>query len=161
LDQEAIKVQPLSITRFSDGSPDIRKHLDDSQVVRDINHNLLKIPMFGCGGLECRDDPLDAPRIEPKRHIFEFRHFQEVDRRRPRPAWKQGELSVRMHVQNGRTEEITSNIEGFEGMSTLLRQRHHQGNIFPMKPHPSELAEVDAAREGQQSMNKRLHPPCR
>ena len=65
------------------------------------------------------------------------------------PPGNRSELSVRMHVQNGRTKEITSNIEGFEGMSTLLRQCHHQGNIFSMKPHPSKLAEVDAAREGQ------------
>ena len=75
------------------------------------------------------------------------------------PPGNRSELSVRMHVQNGRTEEITSNIEGFEGMSTLLRQRHHQGNVFPMKPHPSELVEVDAAREGQQSTDERFHSP--
>ena len=56
---------------------------------------------------------------------------------------------ARTKVPNEHTEEVTGYIEGFDGMRTLLHQRHHQWEIFLVKPRQSELPEVDAAWEGQ------------
>ena len=80
LDQEAVKVQPPPQTCFSNGLPIVAMtNIDKGQVVRELDRDLSKISMFGCCGLECRDDPLDVPRIELKCHILEFRRFREVD----------------------------------------------------------------------------------
>ena len=80
LNQEAVKVQPLHIICFSNGLPDVGTSAEEGRTVRDANLDLSKISVFGSDGLECRSDPPDGPRIEPKHQIFEFRRLREVDR---------------------------------------------------------------------------------
>jgi hypothetical protein len=46
LDQEAIQVQPLLRTLFSNRSPDVGKGLGEGQVVRHVDRDLSKISMF-------------------------------------------------------------------------------------------------------------------
>lgn len=76
--------------------------------------------MFGRGGLECRDDPLDALRVEPKYHVLSFVAVERLIGGDFDPPGNRSEFSVLAQVQNKRSEEITGNIEGSEGMSTLL-----------------------------------------
>ena len=65
LDQEAIKIQPLSMTCSSNGFPDIGVDTGAKEIdkvwIKCLNRDLLKIPVFGCDRLECFGDPLDGP----------------------------------------------------------------------------------------------------
>jgi hypothetical protein len=55
---------------------------------------------------------------------------------------------VRMEMPNRHTKEIR-NIEGFEGVGTLLHQRRCQHGVFHTRPRQPELPEVDTAWQGQ------------
>ena len=85
LNQETIKAQPQPTDcSFSNGLDSTS--IGGGPVATQINRDLSKIPMVGCDGSECRDNPYDVPRIAPKRYVLEFRRFREVDRNWPRPA---------------------------------------------------------------------------
>ena len=60
----------------------------------------------------------------------------------------ENERLVRMKMLNRHTNEV-GNIEGFEGVGTLLHQRRRQHGVFRMSPPQPELPEVDTAWQGQ------------
>jgi len=60
LDENVVKVQPLPDGCFSDGFHDVGTDIKGGQAVRRKDRDLLKIPMFGCDGPECPDEPVDV-----------------------------------------------------------------------------------------------------
>jgi len=60
VDQDAVKIQPLLNNRFSNGLPEVVSYAEVGQVVRRINRDSSKIPVFACNGLECERDPFDS-----------------------------------------------------------------------------------------------------
>ena len=82
LDQKAVEVQPLPVDRLSNGLSQGNVDINESHVERDMNRDLLDIPMFGYNGSECCEDPGNRWRSRPKNHISEFCRFREVDRSR-------------------------------------------------------------------------------
>ena len=51
-------------------------------------------------------------------------------------------------MPNGRTDDIASDIERFEGTRTLLHQGRYRHEISLVGPRQGELPEVDTAWEG-------------
>ena len=76
LNQEAIKIDPLSI---SCGLLEGLYIVGESQVVRNADRDSLKFSVFGRDGFECRSDPFDTQQFRPKNRIPKFRCLRKVD----------------------------------------------------------------------------------
>ena len=125
-----VKNRPLSVRL--NGLSDVRIGIEVREIVRGVDCDLLEISMFGCNGLEGRDDPYDGRRLGPK-NCISLCHFERATDAKLELPTKGGKLWF---------QYTETNVQGFEGISAPHYQLHYPSKVFHVVPREQDLSEV-------------------